>query len=145
SLVLAGHRGWLMDDVIAEIETMQSAGRVIWREKIPQQWMPALYSGALVHVMPSFYEGFGLPALEAMACGTVPIVSRRSSLPEVVGNVGLQIDPESPDELAHALQQAITDDGWRSEQEQLGLQQAARFNWGESARVALDAYRKVTA
>ncbi|MEM6528031.1 MAG: glycosyltransferase family 1 protein [Chloroflexota bacterium] len=143
ALVLAGNRGWLLDDTLHEIESMQRHGRVIWREKIPQQWMPALYSGATAHVMPSFYEGFGLPALEAMACGTVPIVSNRSSLPEVVGDVGLQIDPESPEDMAQAMYTALTDATWRTQQEQAGIERAAQFSWQDAAQVTLAAYRKV--
>ncbi len=142
-LVLAGNRGWLFDEAMREIEGMGLGDRVLWRERIPQELLPPLYSGALVHLLPSFYEGFGLPALEAMACGTVSIVSNRSSMPEVVGDVGQQIDPDDPATIAAALYKALTDTNWRTDQEALALEQAARFTWTETGRVALAAYQKV--
>ncbi len=142
-LVLAGNKGWLFEETMREIETLKLAERVLRRENIPQEMLPALYTGATVQVMPSFYEGFGLPALEAMACGTVPIVSNVSSLPEVVGKVGLQIDPHEPEALANALHHALSDDAWRHEQERAAVERAKQFNWAETARVALAAYNKV--
>lgn len=143
SLVLAGNRGWLFDETMDRIEKMQLRDRIYRRENIPQAMLPALYSGAVVHTMPSFYEGFGLPALEAMACGTVSIVSNRSSLPEVVGDVGIQIDPDDPAQLAHAFYKAITDNTWRTQQEAAARQQAAKFTWDETAQVTLSAYQHV--
>ncbi|MBK8027888.1 MAG: glycosyltransferase family 4 protein [Chloroflexi bacterium] len=94
-LVLAGSPGWNFDDTRAAIDALSLPDHILWREAIPQDMLPALYSGALALIMPSFYEGFGLPPLEAMACGTLPIVSNRASLPEVVGPVGVQVDPRT--------------------------------------------------
>ena len=106
-------------------------------------WMPALFSLATALVLPSFYEGFGFPALEAMACGTLPIVSNVSSLPEVVGEVGLQVDPDDPDALAAAMLCALNDSAWRDAQCEAGLQRAASFTWDKSARALLAAWDKV--
>jgi glycosyltransferase involved in cell wall biosynthesis len=142
-LVLAGTRGWLFDETMAQIESLRLGDRVLWRENIAQAMLPALYALARVLVLPSFYEGFGLPALEAMACGTPPIVSNRSSLPEVVGDVGLQINPDDPHELSDALERAITDDAWRAQERDKGIRRAATFTWENTARVTLSAYESL--
>lgn len=139
-LVLAGNRGWLFDETMAKIDALKLGERVVWREKISQDAMPALYNMACALVTPSFYEGFGLPALEAMACGTVPIVSNRSSLPEVVGDVGLQVNPDDTSTLTDALYQAVTDAAWRDRMRQAGLERAARFTWEATARVVRSVY-----
>ncbi|MBZ0277878.1 MAG: glycosyltransferase family 4 protein [Anaerolineae bacterium] len=142
-IVLAGRRGWLFDETMAHIRQMKLDAHILWRENIPDNALPALYNGARVLVMPSFYEGFGLPALEAMACGTVPIVSNRSSLPEVVGDVGLQINPDDPATLTQALYQALTDDPWRETMQASALKRASRFTWEYTASVTLSVYRSL--
>ena len=142
-LVLAGNRGWLFDETMARIEALQLGDRVLWREGISQALMPALYNGAVALVTPSFYEGFGLPALEAMACGTVPIVSNRSSLPEVVGNVGLQVEPEDTAGIADALEQAVSDDAWRAHMAAAGLARARTFTWAKTAQITRAVYEAV--
>ncbi|MCY4526021.1 MAG: glycosyltransferase family 1 protein, partial [Anaerolineaceae bacterium] len=142
-LVLAGRRGWLFDETLQQIEDLQIADDIIWRENVPQEALPALYNLASALVMPSIYEGFGLPALEAMACGTLPIVSNVSSLPEVVGNVGIQIDPMDRDALAAAMMRALTDSDWRAEQEAAGVKRAARFTWEKHVQVLLQVWDRV--
>ncbi|MBZ0292585.1 MAG: glycosyltransferase family 4 protein [Anaerolineae bacterium] len=142
-LVLAGTRGWLFDETMAHVDALKLAPHVLWRENISQKDLPALYNMASVLVLPSFYEGFGFPALEAMACGTVPVVSNRSSLPEVVGDVGLQVNPDNPVELAKALQHALSDQDWRMTMQQAGLARAATFTWERTAHIALSAYQRL--
>ncbi len=142
-LVLAGRRGWLFDETLQRIEEMQIADDIIWRENVPQEALPALYNLASALVMPSIYEGFGLPALEAMACGTLPIVSNVSSLPEVVGDVGIQIDPMDRDALAAAMMRALTDSDWKAEQEAAGVKRAARFTWEKHVQVLLQVWDRV--
>lgn len=142
-LVLAGKRGWLFDETMQQIERMELGNSVLWREDVPQEALPALYNMASALVVPSFYEGFGLTALEAMACGTVPIVSNRSSLPEVVGDVGLQIDPDDPSTLTAALLRVLTDSAWREVNEAAGLERAATFTWETTASIALSTYQAV--
>jgi glycosyltransferase involved in cell wall biosynthesis len=139
-LVLAGHRGWLFDETMSRIDGLHLGERVLWREGISQALMPALYNGAVALVTPSFYEGFGLPALEAMACGTVPIVSNRSSLPEVVGPVGLQVEPEDSASIAAALEQAVCDDDWRARMVEAGIARAQTFTWDNTARIVRSVY-----
>ncbi len=141
-LVLAGREGWNFEQIRAEIEALELGDKLLWREAVTQDAMPALYNSAIALVTPSYYEGFGFPALEAMACGTVPIVSNRSSLPEVVGHVGLQVDPDDPAQLTAALRQALTDEMWRSEQREAGLKRAATFTWDRTAQIALSVYQK---
>lgn len=139
-LVLAGKRGWLFDETMARVGQLRLHERVLWRENIAQADLPALYGGAALLVTPSFYEGFGLPALEAMACGTIPVVSDRGSLPEVVGDVGLQVNPDDPADIARALLYALNDAAWRAEHREKGLRRAATFQWDNTARIVLSVY-----
>lgn len=142
-LVLAGKRGWLFDETMHKIEQLKLGDSVLWRENVAQDALPALYNMASVLVAPSFYEGFGLTALEAMACGTVPIVSNRSSLPQVVGGVGLQVNPDDTAALTDALERALTDTAWRQINREAGLERAARFTWENTASIALATYQAV--
>lgn len=142
-VVLAGRRGWLFEETMQRIRDMRLGEQVLWRENVPQDALPALYNLATALVLPSLHEGFGLPALEAMACGTVPIVSNVSSLPEVVGEVGLQVDPQDADALAAAMLHALEDGEWRGAQREAGLRRAAGFTWDKSARALLAAWDQV--
>lgn len=141
-LLLAGKAGWLADEVIARIDRTPN---VIWRQDIEHDTLPAVLNMATVLVLPAFYEGFGLPALEAMACGTLPIVSDRASLPEVVGDVGLLIDPDQPATLTEAFAQVLNaSPEWMNKKREAALARASTFTWERSARVALSVYEKVT-
>ncbi len=142
-LVLAGQRGWLFDETMAYLDSLKLGARVIWRENIPQNALPAVYNMASILVMPSFYEGFGFPALEAMACGTPTIVSNRSSLPEVVGDVGLQVNPDDPATIANAMEFALTHLEWIEAMRQAGLERAATFTWERTAALVLSVYRSL--
>lgn len=139
-LVLAGNRGWLYEATLSLIDELDLSQSVLLRENLSQEVMPALYNLAHTLVMPSHYEGFGLPALEAMACGIPPIVSHRSSLPEVVGDVGLLIDPDDPRDIADAMARMLSDTIWYAEQRAASLKQAAQFTWEHAAQVALSVY-----
>ncbi len=140
-LLAVGYRGWLYEPIFAKAAAL--GPQVIIREAFPAADLPALYNAASVLVLPSFYEGFGFPALEAMACGTPTVVSDRSSLPEVVGEVGLRIDPDRPESIADALYLALTDSEKRATWRQDGLARAATFTWQRTAQIALEVYRKV--
>jgi len=140
-LVLVGRRGWLFDETMQKIAELGLDKHILWRENIDDKDLPAVYNLGSILVLPSFYEGFGFPALEAMACGTVPIVSNRSSLPEVVGDVGLQFDPDDPFAIKQAMYRVLTDDTWREDQRQQGLARAKTFRWETTAQIALNTYR----
>lgn len=143
-LVLAGQRGWLFDETMQHIEQMKLQQHILWRENVPQEALPALYNLAAAVILPSYYEGFGFPPLEGMACGTVPIVSNRSSLPEVVGEVGALIDPDDPTTLADALKRVLTDSRWVEANRAAGLKRAALFTWENTARIILSVYNRMS-
>jgi len=140
-LVIVGRRGWLYDDIFARIDTLNLADRVIWLEDVPESDLPAIYNGADVAVLPSYYEGFGLTALEAMACGTPVVVTNRSSLPEVVGDAGLLIDPYDPADMAAAIHRVLEDGALREHLRVAGLARAATFTWRRTAEIVLQVYR----
>lgn len=142
-LVIAGRPGWHFDELMRDLNAVGIGERIVVRHDIADAHLPAIYSQAMALAAPSFYEGFGLTALEAMACGAVPIVSDKASLPEVVGPVGALIDPHDPDTIAEALKKALTDSRWREEQSAAALQRAARFRWIDTARCLLDCYNAV--
>lgn len=144
-LVLVGKKGWLFEETMSQIQALQLEQNIIWRDDITDEQLPAIYNSAIALIMPSFYEGFGLPALEAMACGTVPIVSNRSSLPEIVGDVGLLVSPDNPDTIAQAMQRALNDDLWRAANEQAALVRAKNFTWDKTAQIISQVYESLLA
>lgn len=139
-IVLVGRKGWLFEETKAEIDKLGINQHIIWCDTVTDEQLPAVYNMATVNVTVSHYEGFGMPALEGMACGTVPIVSNRSSLPEVVGNVGLLINPDDPENIADALKRAITNSQWLAEESQKALTRAKTFTWQRSAEIARQTY-----
>lgn len=133
-LLIAGGRGWLYDAILAEAQRHESVRLLGFVE---DNDLPALYRGASLFAFTSLYEGFGLPVLEAMACGTPVVCSNTSSLPEVAGDSALLVDPENPDELTEAMIRAFGEEELREEMSDRGLAQAAGFTWGRSARQLL--------
>jgi glycosyltransferase involved in cell wall biosynthesis len=143
-LVLVGRRGWLAEGIFETLQALRLQDRVrILEDVAAQECLVQLYNGAAMLVIPSFYEGFGLPALEAMACGIPVIAADRGSLPEIVADAGLLVDPEDPDELAAAIRRLLADERLRCELIRKGGVQAARFNWSEAARQTWQVYRQV--
>lgn len=140
-LFIAGGRGWLYEDVL---ESAQREGQdhVRLLGYVPDQHLPSLYSMAELFVFPSLYEGFGLPPLEAMACGTPVVCSNRPSLPEVVGDAALMVDPEDEDALCEAMQNVLVDPSTRQALSRKGLSQAQRFTWTQAAERLLEAYER---
>ena len=117
--------------------------RIIFLNHVRREWMPVLYAGALGFVFPSFYEGFGLPVLEAMSCGTPVITSNVSSLPEVVGDAAIMVNPVDIDALAEAMLQLCHNDILCQALKQKGLVQAKKFSWDEAARQTLQTYHSL--
>jgi glycosyltransferase involved in cell wall biosynthesis len=142
-LVLAGKKGWLYDDVLAEVRRRGLSDRVLLTGYLPDADLPAMMSGALAYVFPSLYEGFGLPALEAMACGTPVVCSSASSLPEVAGDAALLFDPLHVEELAAALVRIATDEGMRDDLVGRGFGQLQRFSWSRCAREVMQVLEEV--
>lgn len=143
-IVLVGRKGWLFEETKAEIDALGINQHIQWRDTVSDEQLPAVYNMATVDVTVSHYEGFGMPALEGMACATVPIVSNRSSLPEVVGNVGILIDPDDPNTIANALKKALTDSQWLAQESQKALLRAKEFTWQRSAEIARQTYTSLT-
>ena len=140
-LVLAGRRGWLYDEIFERIAALGLEDRVRFVENAPNADLVALYNAARLFVLPSFYEGFGLTVLEAMACGTPVVCSERGSLPEVAGDAALLINPDDLDGLASAMERALEDESLRAQMRSKGLAQAARFSWEKTAQETLSLYR----
>ncbi|HEX7260107.1 MAG TPA: glycosyltransferase family 1 protein [Candidatus Saccharimonadia bacterium] len=137
ALVLAGGKGWLDHEIHAKIKELSELD-IIVTGYLPDEDLPAIYSGASLFVYPSFYEGFGIPPLEAMACGVPVITSDNSSLPEVVGDAGIMIDAHSTPALTRSMQKVLTDPGLVKQLRGRGLKQAKRFNWEQSGKILLE-------
>ncbi len=144
-LVLVGSKGWLHDDVFVEARESGYVDQLIFTEFVPEEDLVALYNAAALFVYPSLFEGFGLPPLEAMACGTPVICSNTSSLPEVVGDAALMVDPLDVDGLAETMAQVLRDATLQARLSGQGLRRAALFSWDRTARITLDAYRRAAA
>jgi alpha-1,3-rhamnosyl/mannosyltransferase len=136
-------KGWRTDGLDREVAALIDKGQIRRLGYVPDEVLPALYSGARVFVYPSLYEGFGLPPLEAMACGAPVIVSNRSSLPEVVGDAGLQVDALDVDGLAEAMSKVIENDALHTALQQRGSERAKDFSWRRCAEETLAVYRRV--
>jgi glycosyltransferase involved in cell wall biosynthesis len=142
-LVIAGGRGWNNAAIEDAAGRLERAGRVRRLGYVPDALRPALLTGARAFVYPSLYEGFGLPPLEAMACGTPVLTSNVASLPEVVGDAALLTSAEDVPALAAALERIWTDDALRADLRARGLARAREFSWERSARLTLDVYDRV--
>ncbi len=141
-LVIGGGKGWDTDPIFAAVERLKLADDVLFPGFIPADQLALWYNSAEAFVYPSVFEGFGLPVLEAMACGTPVIVSDASSLPEIAEGAGMLIPPHDPSAWTAALAQAMQDDGWRRDARERGQEKAQRFTWNEHARVTVESYRQ---
>lgn len=139
-LVIAGGKGWLFDEILAEVAAHDLDERVHFPGFIDEADLPALYSEATLLVFPSLYEGFGLPIVEAMACGVPVLASDTSSLPEVVGDAGLLISPHDVDQWTHTIHRLLLDAPQRARMVAQGAIQAHQFTWRKAARSLLDVY-----
>ncbi len=144
-LVLVGRRGWLADPLFAAIERPGSParGRIHVTGYLADEDLPVVYTGAAALAFPSLYEGFGLPALEAMACGTPVLASNTSSLPEVVGDAALTVDPLDTRAITAALDRLLTDQTLRGDLRERGLARAQQFTWERAAERTLAVLEEV--
>lgn len=142
-LVITGKKGWYYDSLFKLVEDLQLQDKVIFTGYVEDQDMPALYSGAKAFVFPSLYEGFGLPPLEAMACGTPVISSSTSSMPEVIGNAGILISPKDERLWAKNIIKVLKDRGLALTMSGWGLRQAKKFSWEATAKKTIEVYQKV--
>lgn len=142
-LVLAGDKGWLYESVFETIDASKHRDRIFYVGHVGDNQAVHLFNFAEAFVFPSLYEGFGLPPLEAMACGCPVITSNRSSIPEVVGNAARLIDPENDAELTQALQEVLGNRALRDEMRQAGLERAQQFSWDKCAVETLGVYREL--
>lgn len=141
-LVLVGKLAWLYDETLRGIKELGLTDSVTLTGYVPEEDLPALYSGATCFVYPSYFEGFGLPPLEAMKCGAPTIVGNRTSLPEVVGDASILVDPFEVNDIASALSRLVTDSELRASLRAAGLKRARLFDWRDTARKTLAVYER---
>lgn len=142
-LVIAGRRGWLYQGIFDHVRATGMQDAVEFLDYVPDADLPALFAACDAFVFPSLYEGFGLPPLEAMACGAPVVCSNTSALPEVVGDAALLVNPQSTSEIVAAVERVLTDPARRADMIGRGLQQAARFSWERAARETRAVYERV--
>jgi glycosyltransferase involved in cell wall biosynthesis len=142
-LIIGGGKGWLYDPIFAKVEQLGLGDKIRFAGFLNNDDLPLWYQAATVFTLPSLYEGFGIPLLEAMACGTPVVSSSSSSLPEVVGDAGLIVSPTDPDELGAALLRLLREPDLRDELRERGFEQARRFSWHTTAEQTIDVYRGV--
>ena len=142
-LVLVGKCAWLYDETLRTLEKAGVKDTVVVTGYVPESDLPALYSGALCFVYPSYFEGFGLPPLEAMKCGAPVIVGDRTSLPEVVGDAALSVDPFDIEAIAAAITRLVNNSTLRHELSVRGQERARMFSWQHTARETLKVYTEV--
>lgn len=141
-LVVVGGLGWLYEEFLRRLEEAP-AGKVIVLGYVPDEDLPALYSGATLFALPSLYEGFGLTVLEAMACGTPVVCSHTSSLPEIAGDAARYFNPTDVQAMAEVMHQVLEDKESQEEMRARGLAQAARFSWSRAAEETMAVYHRL--
>ena len=139
-LVIAGRKGWLYQTIFDRVREWGLEKKVVFTGFVDEEDVPALMTGAKVFVLPSFWEGFGIPVVEAMACGVPVVVSNAGSLPEVVGEAGVIVDPYQPEDIARGIKEAIDN---RNELVKKGLEQAKKFSWEKCAAKTIEVLEKV--
>lgn len=142
-LAVVGQRGWFCGEVFAVAEALELTDDVLFLGHVPTDDLVLLYNAARVLVHPSFYEGFGLPPLEAMSCGTPTIVANVSSLPEVVGDASILVPPDDTEGWTVAMWRVLTDERLHSQLAEKGLKRSKLFSWQKAARETLDLYKRL--
>jgi glycosyltransferase involved in cell wall biosynthesis len=144
-LVIAGGKGWYYQEVFKRVEELDLGKAVHWVGFVPGAELPLWYNAATVFVYPSLYEGFGMPLLEAMACGTPVIASATSSLPEVVGDAGFLVPPHDVTGLADNMERLLVDADWQVELSRRGRARASAFTWDATAQATVASYHRALA
>jgi glycosyltransferase involved in cell wall biosynthesis len=142
---VAGQLAWKYGDDFHLAEELGLKGQVVFTGYVPPEEMPALYNAADLFAFPSLYEGFGLPVLEAMACGVPVVTSNVSALPEVAGDAALLTDPRDATALCDALERILKDGSLRTELRRRGLERAATFSWEKAAQETIGVYADAVA
>jgi glycosyltransferase involved in cell wall biosynthesis len=143
-LLIGGGKGWLYEPILAQAERLQLGDMLRFVGYVPQAEQHLWYGAATAFVFPSLYEGFGMPPLEAMACGTPVIASNASCLPEIVGDAALQVDPYDIDALAAAMRRVLNDTDLQADMRAKGIVQAGKFSWLETAKRTHAVYQAVS-
>lgn len=142
-LVIAGKPAWLYDETLRTAGGSDARDHIIFTGYVPEAELPSLYTGALCFVYPSYFEGFGIPPLEAMRCGTPVITSNGTCFPEVVGDAGLMVDTLNERAIADAILRILAEPWLRAELREKGLKHALKYDWRETARLTLGIYEQV--
>lgn len=142
-LVLAGGKGWLYDSIFEKVKELNLEEKILFTQYVPSEDMNPLMCGAIAFVFPSIYEGFGMPPLEAMACGVPVISSDAASLPEVTGDCAVICDPYSSESISDGLYRLYSDDNLRKSLSERGLERARTFTWEHSAEILYNVYREL--
>ena len=140
--MLAGKRGWQDHETLRAVQRESVARDIVFTGYVAEEHLNALYSGATCFVYPSYFEGFGLPILEAMRCGTPVVAGNRTSVPEVAGEAAVFFDPFDTNSLVDALQRLLPDPEYRATLSAKGLQRASEFTWKTTARLTLEVYER---
>jgi len=144
-LKVVGQEAWMAGDVFAAVRQSPFADQVDFTGYVSYEKLTSLYQNAAVCVYPSLYEGFGLPVLEAMACGCPVVCSNTTSVPEVAGDAAILVNPESADDIAKGIRRVLTEPGLAAELRERGIQQAKKFTWEACAEATLAVYRRAVA
>lgn len=142
-LIVVGKKGWLWEEILASPEKYNVTDRVKFLDFVGDEDLPGLYKNATCFILPSLYEGFGLPVLEAMKYGCPVLISNVSSLPEVGGDAAIYFDPADTDEITKALESVISDEGLRTTMIEKGYNQVKKFSWERTARKTLDVLQEL--
>lgn len=142
-LVMVGAASWQHSTILNEVEASPVKDEIMWLKFVAEEDLPAIYNLATALIFPSLYEGFGLPLLEAMACGCPVVCSNTSSLPEIAGGAAILVDPTNVEQLADGIYRVITEDKLRNSLTKKGLKRASYFSWQRAARETLEVFEEV--
>jgi glycosyltransferase involved in cell wall biosynthesis len=142
ALVIVGRKGWKYDEVFSRMLELDLRGDVVWSDFLVDETVRAVYQHATLFACVSLHEGFGLPLLEAMASGVAVVASDRSSMPEIVGDAGVLVDPMDVGAIGEAMAGLISDETRRNDLAQRARQRARQFSWGNTARQTLRVYEE---